>query len=136
MAIDSINVGSAANDGTGDPLREAFEKVNDNFASLVTTFDVTAAGTAIAVAFTFATAGGYLVTMRITEGANSRSVTGVAVIGGSDDAQRTWVPLGDNGYGTNRYTSTDVTTSGLTVTVTTTASHRVRGSVLAWHPPT
>jgi hypothetical protein len=30
MAIDSINVGSAANDGTGDTLREAFEKVNAN----------------------------------------------------------------------------------------------------------
>jgi hypothetical protein len=32
MAIEIINVGSSANDGTGDTVREAFIKVNDNFA--------------------------------------------------------------------------------------------------------
>lgn len=31
MAITSINVGNIANDGTGDDLREAFIKVNENF---------------------------------------------------------------------------------------------------------
>tara|TARA_B110000503_G_scaffold120884_1_gene183948 strand:+ start:13383 stop:14102 length:720 start_codon:yes stop_codon:yes gene_type:complete len=31
MAITTINVGNIANDGTGDDLREAFIKVNDNF---------------------------------------------------------------------------------------------------------
>ena len=31
MAIDPINVGLIANDGTGDDLREAFIKVNNNF---------------------------------------------------------------------------------------------------------
>lgn len=31
MAIQSINVGNIANDGTGDDLREAFIKVNNNF---------------------------------------------------------------------------------------------------------
>lgn len=30
----TINVGSVANDGTGDSLREAFIKVNDNFANI------------------------------------------------------------------------------------------------------
>lgn len=35
MAIlEVINVGSTANDGQGDPLRIAFQKVNNNFASL------------------------------------------------------------------------------------------------------
>lgn len=34
MAIDLINIGSIANDGTGDDLREAFAKVNLNFESL------------------------------------------------------------------------------------------------------
>ena len=34
MAIDTINVGNIANDGTGDDLREAFIKVNDNFAEV------------------------------------------------------------------------------------------------------
>lgn len=34
MAIQTINVGNIANDGTGDDLREAFIKVNDNFEDL------------------------------------------------------------------------------------------------------
>lgn len=34
MAITSINVGNIANDGTGDDLREAFIKVNNNFAEV------------------------------------------------------------------------------------------------------
>lgn len=34
MARQTINVGSAANDGTGDTLRGAGEKINDNFAEL------------------------------------------------------------------------------------------------------
>lgn len=31
MAKQTIGIGTAANDGTGDPLRDAFDKVNDNF---------------------------------------------------------------------------------------------------------
>jgi hypothetical protein len=31
MAKQTINIGSSANDGTGDQLRSAFDKVNDNF---------------------------------------------------------------------------------------------------------
>jgi len=34
MAKQTINIGSSANDGTGDPLRTAFDKVNDNFNEL------------------------------------------------------------------------------------------------------
>jgi len=34
MAIEMINVGAAANDGTGDDLREAFIKINQNFEDL------------------------------------------------------------------------------------------------------
>lgn len=34
MAIQTINVGNIANDGTGDDLREAFIKVNDNFTDV------------------------------------------------------------------------------------------------------
>jgi len=34
MAKQVINIGSVANDGTGDPLRTAFDKVNDNFTEL------------------------------------------------------------------------------------------------------
>jgi len=34
MAIQTINIGTIANDGTGDDLREAFIKVNNNFSEL------------------------------------------------------------------------------------------------------
>ena len=34
MAIQTINIGTIANDGTGDDLREAFVKVNNNFTEL------------------------------------------------------------------------------------------------------
>jgi hypothetical protein len=34
MARQGINIGSTANDGTGDPLRTAFDKCNDNFIEL------------------------------------------------------------------------------------------------------
>ena len=37
MAIQNINVGATANDGTGDPLRNSFIKCNDNFTDLDTT---------------------------------------------------------------------------------------------------
>ena len=36
MAIQTINLGTFANDGTGDDLRTAFEKVNANFTALDT----------------------------------------------------------------------------------------------------
>lgn len=35
--LEIINVGATANDGTGDPLRIAFEKVNNNFTNLWST---------------------------------------------------------------------------------------------------
>ena len=34
MAIQKINLGTAGNDGTGDAIRTAFQKVNDNFSEL------------------------------------------------------------------------------------------------------
>lgn len=34
MSIKTINIGAVQNDGTGDPLRDAFGKVNENFAEL------------------------------------------------------------------------------------------------------
>jgi hypothetical protein len=33
MAKQTINIGSNANDGLGDPLRTAFKKINDNFTN-------------------------------------------------------------------------------------------------------
>jgi hypothetical protein len=34
MTIQTINIGNVVNDGLGDDLRTAFEKVNANFADL------------------------------------------------------------------------------------------------------
>ena len=34
MAIQVINIGTSANKGDGEPLRTAFDKINDNFAEL------------------------------------------------------------------------------------------------------
>ena len=36
MALQTINIGTSANDGTGDPLRTAMDNVNDNSALLDT----------------------------------------------------------------------------------------------------
>jgi hypothetical protein len=50
MAISDINIGSVPNDGTGDSIRDAFDKVNNNFAFLddarqnLTTGNLTATG--------------------------------------------------------------------------------------------
>lgn len=34
MAQQTIGIGTVANDGTGDPIRTAMDKVNDNFTEL------------------------------------------------------------------------------------------------------
>lgn len=36
MAKQTINIGTTANDGTGTPLRDAFDMINDNFTELYT----------------------------------------------------------------------------------------------------
>jgi hypothetical protein len=45
MAYQNINIGSAANDGTGDPLRTAFDKINDNFTEIYDTLGGPSAST-------------------------------------------------------------------------------------------
>jgi len=37
MAQQTINIGTVANDNTGDPIRDAFDKVNDNFDEIYIT---------------------------------------------------------------------------------------------------
>ena len=46
MARQTIGIGSSANDGTGDPLRDAFDKVNDNEAEI---YNLWGNGTTLAV---------------------------------------------------------------------------------------
>ena len=40
MALQEIDTGAAANDGTGEPRRTAMVKINENFAVLDTVFNV------------------------------------------------------------------------------------------------
>ena len=40
MSKQTINIGRTANDKSGDPLRTAFSKVNDNFTELYTVFTI------------------------------------------------------------------------------------------------
>ncbi len=42
MAIQTINIGNIVNDGLGDDLRTAFQKVNANFSDLNSTLTITA----------------------------------------------------------------------------------------------
>ena len=45
MAKQNIDIGAAANDGTGDHIRTAFDKCNDNFDELYTDVAALQAGT-------------------------------------------------------------------------------------------
>ena len=47
MALEVINVGSAPNDGTGDPLRTAYIKCNTNFAEIYSRAQTTPPSTSI-----------------------------------------------------------------------------------------
>lgn len=38
MAQELINIGTLPNDGTGDPMRTAFQKINNNFSELYSTY--------------------------------------------------------------------------------------------------
>lgn len=50
MSKQTINIGTTANDGTGDPIRTAFDKTNDNFDELYA--GVTGITTSTLTAFT------------------------------------------------------------------------------------
>lgn len=87
MAKQVINIGTTANDGTGDPLRSAFDKVNDNFTELYTddAGDVNSvnAGTGITVN---STTGAVTVTNSLPNATHSGDVTGSAALTIAADA--------------------------------------------------
>lgn len=43
MAKQTVNIGAAANDGTGDPIRDAFDKLNQNFDEVYSSYVATGA---------------------------------------------------------------------------------------------
>lgn len=47
MALELINVGSAPNDGTGDPIRTAYTKCNSNFTELYNRAQTVPPGTSV-----------------------------------------------------------------------------------------
>jgi hypothetical protein len=64
MAKQTINIGTTANDGTGDPLRDAFDKANDNFNELYQWFNDATSGNADRAVITDDS--GYLTTSGVT----------------------------------------------------------------------
>jgi hypothetical protein len=78
--IQTINLGNVVNDGLGDDLRSAFQKVNANFSELLTTFNLTGANTQVIGAGVFKEKDGSVLKFRnlisgtkivVTENANS-----------------------------------------------------------------
>ena len=49
MAKQIINIGSSANKGDGEPLRTAFDKINDNFSELYLRVDNLTGGVGVTV---------------------------------------------------------------------------------------
>ena len=49
MALQSLNIGTAPNDGTGDNLRVGGDKINDNFSEIYTTFGIGSTLSSLAV---------------------------------------------------------------------------------------
>lgn len=47
MALETINIGSAPNDGTGDPIRTAYSKCNTNFTELFNRAQTVPPGTSL-----------------------------------------------------------------------------------------
>ena len=72
MSFSTIGVGIVANDGTGDPLRTAFQKINSNFALMVFKTDTLAASaTSTAITITGATTSSRLLGTPIAKTANA-----------------------------------------------------------------
>ena len=97
MAKQVINIGSTANDGTGDPIRDAFDKVNDNFTELYTddAGDVNSvnAGTGITVN---STTGAVTVTNSSPNATHTGDVTGATALTIGDNKVITAKILNDN----------------------------------------
>lgn len=103
MAQQTIEIGLVANDGTGDPLRDAFDKVNDNFTELygdrkrtIATATYTLLTTDDGAKLVFTNAGGCTVTVptglgadfnceMIAAGADTLLILGDTVVIGSEN---------------------------------------------------
>ena len=122
MARQAINIGSSANDGTGDPLRTAFDKINDNFVELygsdndLNTLDANLDVNNFAIT-TGVTNGNITVTPNGTGNINLGSIT----INGSQVSSNdsTQITLADNIQTTGTLDVDGATALGSTLTVAT-----------------
>lgn len=79
MAINTINIGAVANDGTGDSIRSAFDSVNDNFQFIQGGLF---AGTESSIISAVSVTGGYLISnsyVLATSYVNAASIVGGTV---------------------------------------------------------
>ena len=79
MAINTINIGAVANDGTGNPIRDAFTTVNNNFQSVQAGLF---AGTEASIISAVSVTGGYLISnsyVLATSYVNAASLVGGTV---------------------------------------------------------
>lgn len=102
MAKQVINIGTIANDGTGDTLRDAMDKTNDNFNELYGATGWMARFDAATVALT----GGVETTMVITTTAESNG--GLTLM----DANSKVTPIAQGDYVVIDFSTTVVTPSG------------------------
>ena len=93
MAIDLVNIGAAPNDGTGDDLRTAFKRINNNFGNVILAntavvfSDIQVTNTTAAIS---QNSGALIVAGGVGIGGNlfaaNLNITGTAVIGGTNIA--------------------------------------------------
>jgi len=122
MAQQTINIGAIANDNTGDTLRGAGEKINDNFTELYT--DISALTTATAYTPTLVDSGGgrtftfTIATARTTEIGNLRwftvDLTVTAVSGSASGELRISLPATSTYSGSVEIWADNLTSSAKT----------------------
>ncbi len=122
MARQNINIGSSANDGTGDPLRTAFDKINDNFVELygtdndINTLDANLDVNTFAIT-TGVTNGDITVTPNGTGSIKLGAVKFVGTTMSSDDS--TQITIAENIQTTGTLNVAGATTLGSTLSVGT-----------------
>lgn len=102
-----------------------------DFPPAYQSFNESWTGTTRTIAMSYTAGTAYLVTILLTTGGDSRSITGILTIGGSTAGQRTATTFANNGFGTNRFSSLGVDGTGLVINTTTSLTYRARVGVLA-----
>jgi len=98
MAKQTIGIGSAANDGTGDPLRTGFSKVNDNFNEVYSSYTMTGKLTVgnSSVNTTVSNTGGIVTANSLATTTANNSVIQIANSSGTSNLTPTALKVGAN----------------------------------------